>query len=338
MPTINAANAPTPVVTLSLGNHPSLSGPLDIQVAVVDDGRDPICGTLLNGTFQVPVPHQLIFDAVKPHQTVLDLGCHIGTFSLIAAALSKEVITVDGSARNVALLQNSIRLNAIQNIRVIHAAVSDKMGVTYFRDDGAYGGIERENTEGKFVEVPAVSVDSLLQMLLVERVDFIKMDVEGAELLALEGMKSLLSEGDAPILVFESNGFTLRNAGSSPQELIRRVMDFGFTVFLPRNGLLHPVNSGAFQSSCVADYVAIKPSRLPLEGWTISSPLPVEEMVRDLLIEGTGENGQVREYVARVVQSAPEPIVANEHIRNLMRRLREDSVPSVREFASWFQD
>jgi len=319
-----------------LGNHPALGGEREVHIAVLDDPLDSICQTLLSGAFQIPESHSILLDLLRPNHVVLDLGGHIGTFALIAATLCAEVIVVEGANRNLSLLKKSIEINGINNIKHIHAAVSDRPGTVYFRENGPYGWIEKSNPHGTNKEVVAISVDGLLDMLSIERVDFIKMDIEGSEVLALDGMKKLLSSPNAPILAFESNGFTLNLNNHTPEDLIRRVKALGFELYLPRGAIFHPVDDMFFQSVCVADFVAVKPGRFPRESWRLGPALTADTMIADLISEGTGQNVQLREFVARSVRTAPAAIQNDPRIRTLLGRLTTDPEPSVRENAAWF--
>ena len=94
---------------VSIGSTPSAPNGAIVRFVLDDNPTDPICAALRENRMGVPDAHACIFGMMKRDHVVLDLGGHIGTFGLIAAALCKEVIIVDGSPRNVGLLRTSIR-------------------------------------------------------------------------------------------------------------------------------------------------------------------------------------------------------------------------------------
>jgi FkbM family methyltransferase len=111
---------------------------------------------------------------------VLDLGAHVGMFALAAAAAGYEVLAVEASPRNAALLRASIERNGFDRLRLVHAAVSDRPGVLEFCQAGPYGHVLTGASE-ESVKVPAIDVDRLLAEHGWDRVDFVKMDIEGSE-------------------------------------------------------------------------------------------------------------------------------------------------------------
>ncbi len=63
---------------------------------------------------------------------MLDLGTHVGTFTLAAAALGYEVIGVEASPQNAALLRAGLEHNAFRHVQLINAAVGDRPGTLEF--------------------------------------------------------------------------------------------------------------------------------------------------------------------------------------------------------------
>jgi FkbM family methyltransferase len=189
-------------------------------------------------------PHlDLLRQLVRPGSRVLDLGAHIGTFTLAAAALGCEVVAIEPAPRNAELLRASIAENGFHRVRVIEAAVSDRAGMVSFCPYGPFGHVFTPVTSFPSIEVPAVRVDDLLAQLGWDRVDFIKMDVEGSELAALAGMPALLSRPDAPVILYESNPHTLGFYGQTPEALRARLEAFGYRSYRPHG----------------ADWIAVRP-------------------------------------------------------------------------------
>jgi FkbM family methyltransferase len=207
---------------------------------LVDAGADdPISRSLrtpvpwlkrcLNRWRRSAAPHwHLLRRLVRRGQRVLDLGAHIGTFTLAAAELGCEVIAVEASPENAELLRASIEINGFNQVRVIQAVVSDHAGMVPFSSYGPFGHVFSTVTNLPSVEVPAVRLDELLSHVGWKQVDLVKLDVEGSEIAALDGMPNLLQSADAPPIIYESNAYTLGFYGKTPQELQARLHRSGY--------------------------------------------------------------------------------------------------------------
>jgi hypothetical protein len=106
--------------------------------------------------------------------------------------------------------------------------------------------------------VRATTVDDLLEELGWERVDFIKMDIEGSEVSAVRGMARLLSRADAPPIFFESNRHTLGFFDKTPSDLKASLAALGYRNYLVAQNRLIPVLPETEQQDTVVDYLAIK--------------------------------------------------------------------------------
>ena len=120
----------------------------------------------------------------------LDLGAHIGLYTVIMSRLSKVVIAVEPSPNTRKALMNTLLLNKSLNVAIISNAISDTSGTsTIFMTNENVSNANSLFVAGKPHEVNTVSIDSL-------GIDFnfIKIDIEGAELLALRGANRVLKK------------------------------------------------------------------------------------------------------------------------------------------------
>jgi FkbM family methyltransferase len=151
---------------------------------------------------------------------VLDVGAHLGTFARYAFQKGARVVVgVEPDPRNVACLKQTFREEIRQRkFRLVEAAASDSEGtITLLQhpDSSMSRVVERNlrdwetrvfrpwkklGAEPHSIAVPALTLDDMIADLGVERVDFIKMDIEGAERLALAGARKIL-ERFAPRMV-----------------------------------------------------------------------------------------------------------------------------------------
>lgn len=112
----------------------------------------------------------------------------------------------------IPLLADQLKENckSIPNITVFSGAISDFKGKTEFhfvKNNTGYSGINErgypEGAEVELISVPVTTIDALLPN--VEKISFIKLDLEGGEFKALKGAQSLISR-NSPLIVFEHGG------------------------------------------------------------------------------------------------------------------------------------
>ena len=137
---------------------------------------------------------------VKPGDTVLDCGANIGVFTRVALkAGAKLVVAIEPAPENVACLRrNFAREIEAGRVIVCPKGVWDKDDVLTLRIHPHNSARDsfvvnwKDSHEG--VKVPLTTVDELVADLHLERVDFIKMDIEGAEKRALQGARATLNK------------------------------------------------------------------------------------------------------------------------------------------------
>ncbi len=147
----------------------------------------------------------LIEEHIREDSVVWDIGANVGVFSLGAASIAREgkVLAVEADTWMAQLINKSLQIRANRglNIQALPCAVSDRNGVATFliaRRGRASNTLElaggRSESGGvrEKVTVPTLTLDTLLEYFDVP--SFVKIDVEGAEALVLEGAGGLLSQ------------------------------------------------------------------------------------------------------------------------------------------------
>jgi FkbM family methyltransferase len=164
-----------------------------------------------------PEVAQAISRLVEPGMVCADVGAHIGFFAFLMADRAGpegRVVAFEASPENAAYVRRSAERNAgAANVDVRHAAVTDGATATIELFPGRSGGemewtisrefAEREDTAPtarQAVTVPAVRLDEVFGP--GERLDVVKMDIEGGEAVALPGAERLLAE-QRPVFVVE---------------------------------------------------------------------------------------------------------------------------------------
>src|SRR4030042_1758513 len=156
---------------------------------------------------------------------------------------SKMYVNVfDPEPRNYEFLTRNIQLNGYDNVVALQKAVADKPGMVKLficpYDTGhhtiqKYDGIHAYRPEfvtkkKEFVEVEQLGLDDFLRGKTT-RINVIKMDVEGAEMLALAGMEELIRENKNLIMLIEFFPLLIKEMGQSPEDFARRLLeDFHF--------------------------------------------------------------------------------------------------------------
>lgn len=205
---------------------------------------------------------------LEPGMTFLDAGANEGIYSVFAAQLVGSEGTVwafDPSQREISRLTRNVELNN-SRVRIFPVALADQIGEATMLVAGY--GHEGLNTMGQFFHevegatkelIPVTTLDDIVKENPLERLDFIKIDVEGAELKLLQGAATTLRRY-RPLLLLEVADRTLRQQGSSREQLLDylRTLDYELYIFDPYSGL--PALSTASSDNMIA---APSGTRLP---------------------------------------------------------------------------
>jgi FkbM family methyltransferase len=191
----------------------------------------------------------LLFDSYEPATTfvfkrivtdgdvVADVGSHWGYFTLLAATLCGEtgrVIAFEPHPRNVAILTKNVHANSLGNVDIVPKAVSDREGLAnLFLSRASSGnslisvppGAELSPGQGDQLAVQTVTLDRFFASTC-RKPKLVKIDVEGAELAALDGMRTLIRETKELVLIVELNPYYF--PGAAGEAFLRRLADEGF--------------------------------------------------------------------------------------------------------------
>jgi FkbM family methyltransferase len=208
-----------------------------------------------------PLTTNLFRKEINKGDIVLDIGAHIGYYTLISAGLVGEegkVFAFEPAPDNFALLRKNIGINGYKNVVVSQKAVSNKCSRTKLflnEHDTGSDSICEPADAGKSVEVDVTTLDEFFRDY-DGNINFIKMDVEGAEPAVIEGMSSLLNKNKKLKMVTEFNPNLPTASGIALQEYLKLLMEHSFELFNidERDGKIKPLDEGAivqFCTSCV---------------------------------------------------------------------------------------
>jgi len=175
---------------------------------------------------------RLFLAEVQQGDVVYDVGACVGLFALHSALSGATVVAFEPDPSFRARLLRNVRLNRLaSSVSVVPWAVADTIGSTTLFTDGIDGASPslREVGTRSAVSVETDSLDNAVDKGLLPAPDLVKLDIEGAEILALRGMTGLLASPQAPRCVFiELHPLYLPTFGSSLDECVALLASFGY--------------------------------------------------------------------------------------------------------------
>jgi FkbM family methyltransferase len=200
--------------------------------------REPVAFELLiNGAYESETL-ALLLKAISGKGTFVDVGANIGAFTVpLAKQLnSVTVVAIEASPAVYPYLARNIELNDLRNVRLHHCAAldSDRDTVAFYeapKDHFGMGALAAQFS-GKAVPVTARTLDSILAEDGIERVDVLKVDVEGFEGRVFAGAMKLLTGSRAPTIIFEFCDWAERRVQNARIGYAQRfLMDLGYSIF-----------------------------------------------------------------------------------------------------------
>ncbi|RCJ35200.1 hypothetical protein A6769_19115 [Nostoc punctiforme NIES-2108] len=180
---------------------PILQGPAKGMKWIVGSG---VHGMWL-GSYEAD-KYKLLTELSLEGTTVLDIGANVGFFSILLSRLvgaAGKVISFEPLPRNIEFIHQHIQLNKIDNIEIISAAVSDKIGKSKFATSHLHAQGYLTDTDKGNLEVSIITLDSLHN--LNNPVSLVKIDVEGAEANVLRGGEKFFQE-HRPMILLATHG------------------------------------------------------------------------------------------------------------------------------------
>jgi FkbM family methyltransferase len=310
-----------------------------VEFAVPVGTGDPIAAWLVAVGTLDERPLRLFRDLVeRGARRVLDVGAHLGTFTLTAAALGADVVAVEASPLNAGLLDQALHRNGFAGSQVVNAAASDVAGELEFTVHGPWGHVARDGRDEEYerVRVPAVSLDCLLDDVGWDQPDLVKIDIEGWDPRALAGLVRRLCRDDRPTILIESNAPMLAFHGFEPSSLLPYLADHGYGLHLidvADDHRLVAVDPADPQPEPLCDVLAHPGPLTGLDGWTVREPFTDDELIARLVACAAHDDEGFRHYAAGLLCSGPDWLRDDAEVEAARRALRLDAVGAVREAA-----
>ncbi len=177
-----------------------------------------------------------IIDSLKEDDIFLDIGASVGLISVLAMAKINNgyVYSVEPDPENIKCLTENFKVNNFSNFQILPIALGDKVDKLKLYTNGSNGkspSLEKVNGYDSFVNVDVKTLDQLLEDNVIDSPTVIKIDIEGAELMALKGMEILLSSNKRPrILFIEVHPDFLKSFRSNTQEVYDFLSSYDYTI------------------------------------------------------------------------------------------------------------
>lgn len=200
-------------------------------------------------------------DVVEPllskDDVVFDVGTNIGTIANWFSNRTKHVHGFEPHPDNLRMTQDQIVLRQTKNITLSQLALGSEPGslqlhVKSFHGHHSLGDTDASPTVEK-IDVQVDTVDRYCKTNAIDRIDFLKIDVEGFEEDVLKGATGMLAEGKVGLVLFELRQSILASLGKQGSAIFTPLLENGYTVFTLDGRVL---NDAALSAPVDADYLA----------------------------------------------------------------------------------
>lgn len=187
----------------------------------------------LSGLWEPETTH-FISMKMKAGMNVLDVGADIGYYTLLFAKLvgaKGNVYAFEPIPKAKQYLDKNVELNELKNVSTFGFALFDDAGMVCLEDPFNKSKInpQKKRLSRNDIQVEMKVFDGLRSEESIGRVDFIKLDVEGAEMNILRGMRETIKK-DRPEIIIELHPSQLKDFGFSPSEFINFFSELGYQI------------------------------------------------------------------------------------------------------------
>lgn len=182
---------------------------------------------------------QLFRRFLRPGMTIVDIGANVGFYTVHFSRLVQAggaVYAFEPDPFGSGILRDRLRTLAVQNVHVERAALGEAEG------EATLYCSKRDRAENRVypfdpsvpvetVQVPVYSLDAYCRAHHIDRIDAVKMDVEGAEVSVLRGMREIMATSPPARMLIEFSPGQLRGAGTSPEAFWQALAGAGYDFY-----------------------------------------------------------------------------------------------------------
>ena len=171
---------------------------------------------------------------LRPTDGFIDIGANVGFYTVLASTIVTQgpLLAFEANPRNLDVLRDQVKLNGLTNATVFATALGNSTGELSFFNSGRDGGsiaCESDPSSSR-ITVSCSRLDDCLAGKRLPETAVAKMDVEGCEVMVLEGAEEALASGRIAVWVFELNDLALRKHGASGDDLLRIFSKHGYAI------------------------------------------------------------------------------------------------------------
>lgn len=202
------------------------------------DLRDTITREVCFAGKYEPQETAIVRSILRPGMSFVDVGANWGYFTLVGAHLvgpTGQVLSLEPDPRLFSMLREALDCNRLLQVAALQVAAANAaatLTLAGFDEDSGNFGLSRllpgVRDSDRCFEVGAEPLDAILRARGMGSVDLMKIDIEGAEDLALEGLQESLSSGRVKRLLLELHPTQLAQQGSSPEAVMSRLQSRGY--------------------------------------------------------------------------------------------------------------
>jgi FkbM family methyltransferase len=197
-------------------------------------------------------------------KTMIDIGANHGMYSLVSARLvgnEGKVIAFEPTQATFKILEKNLALNHATNVKAMRIALADKPGTMrlYHEVDSTRNSLAPAVPSQDFEEVEVRTLDSVIRDAGLARIDFIKIDVEGADELVCRGGSAVLEKFRPPVF-FEYNSLAASQMGLKTTGTPAFLASLGYDFYTFRDGKFFKLADGDFPE---CNILALHPSSAP---------------------------------------------------------------------------
>ena len=204
--------------------------------------------------------YSTLIDSIQNAKVILDIGANICSKSMLFSTLnpSARILSFEPHPVTYKKALANLKLNHFENIELHNLGLGDKKEVVKLFEVNQHNpGMNRilnHDTEFPYIEIEVDLLETVMLQNAVDKIDFVKIDVEGYEYAVLKGGEEIIKLSK-PIIFLELDDKNLKENSQSASQLIELLESFGYNKFIRADQNLE-VNSKSNLENCHFDLIA----------------------------------------------------------------------------------
>jgi FkbM family methyltransferase len=195
---------------------------------------------LADGAYE-PETVALFHEHVRPGDTVFDIGANEGIMSACAATLVGVggcVVAIEPQSRLLDVLEINLALNSTGKYHIVHGAISDRdddrVSVALYAETnpGASSIVRKFRWNTKSEEVPTFTIEHVAKLYGIDRIDFVKIDVEGYEPEVVRALHPLFADRRIGKVLVDYHAAILQARGVTSESVHDGIVERGYKALL----------------------------------------------------------------------------------------------------------